>query len=132
MIKDRSRLCLILSGAIILIALIMTVAGFGMNAGIDFTGGTLFTYSMGQDFNVSDVEWALAKAGYSGTAQITKSGDAQQVAQIRVKDAANPDESRTLILFEPQLRDKYSGLEYISTETISAVAGRKLVYNALL
>ena len=38
-IKNRSRICLIISGAIILIALILTLTGNGINLGIDFEGG---------------------------------------------------------------------------------------------
>ena len=37
-IKNRSRICLIISAAIILIALILTVCGRGINLGIDFEG----------------------------------------------------------------------------------------------
>ena len=35
-IKNRSKICLIISGAIIAIALILTLTGNGINLGIDF------------------------------------------------------------------------------------------------
>ena len=47
---------------IIAVALVMTIFGAGMNLGIDFTGGSLFTYKVGEDFDVSVVESALAIA----------------------------------------------------------------------
>ena len=39
-IKNRSRICLIISGSIILIALLLTIFGHGINLGLDFTGST--------------------------------------------------------------------------------------------
>ena len=38
-IKNRSRICLIVSGAIILVAVLLTIFGHGINMGIDFEGG---------------------------------------------------------------------------------------------
>ena len=45
--KNRMKPCLCISLVIMAIALVMTFMGYGMNLGIDFTGGTLMTYSMG-------------------------------------------------------------------------------------
>ena len=45
-IKNRSKICLIISGAIILIALILTLCGRGINMGIDFEGGLSMQYDM--------------------------------------------------------------------------------------
>ena len=38
-IKNRSGICLIISGAIILVAILLTIFGHGINLGIDFEGG---------------------------------------------------------------------------------------------
>ncbi|MGN1006838.1 MAG: hypothetical protein ACI4O8_10030, partial [Aristaeellaceae bacterium] len=67
----NTRLFLCISGAIIVIALIMQIVGVGLNLGIDFTGGSLLNYSVGEDYDVADVETILASAGYEGS-QITK------------------------------------------------------------
>jgi len=67
----KTRLFLCISGAIIAVALILQIAGLGLNLGIDFTGGSLLNYSVGEDYAVSDVETILASAGYTGS-QITK------------------------------------------------------------
>ena len=45
-IKNRSRICLIISAAIILIALVLTVCGRGINLGIDFEGGLSMQYDL--------------------------------------------------------------------------------------
>ena len=58
----NTRIYLMISAAVIAVALIMSVFGFGMNLGIDFTGGSLLNYSVGEDFDTADVEKILASA----------------------------------------------------------------------
>ncbi len=67
----NTRLFLCISGAIIVIALIMQIAGVGLNLGIDFTGGSILNYSVGEDYDVNDVETILNAFGYTDN-QITK------------------------------------------------------------
>lgn len=87
----KTRLFLCISGAIILIALIMQIAGVGLNLGIDFTGGSLLNYSVGENYDVTDVEKILAGAGYTGS-QVTKAApsDASIMlqAEIAMQDAS--------------------------------------------
>ena len=42
-IKNHLKPCAAVSIAIMLIAIVMTLTGNGMNLGIDFTGGTIMT-----------------------------------------------------------------------------------------
>ena len=61
--KNHLKQCAIVSIAIMVIALAMTLTGNGMNLGIDFTGGTIMTYNMGGAFSVDDVSAALSACG---------------------------------------------------------------------
>ncbi len=61
----NTRLFLCISGAIIAIALIMQIVGVGMNLGIDFTGGSILSYSVGENYDVNDVITILQSAGYN-------------------------------------------------------------------
>ena len=61
----NTRLFLCISGAIIVIALVMQIAGVGMNLGIDFTGGSILSYSVGENYDVNDVIAILQSAGYN-------------------------------------------------------------------
>ena len=45
-IKDRSKTCLIVSCAIIVLALLLTIFGHGINLGIDFEGGLSMEYDL--------------------------------------------------------------------------------------
>ena len=60
----KTRLFLCISGAIILVALIMQILGLGLNLGIDFTGGSILEYSVGENYDVADVEAILASVGF--------------------------------------------------------------------
>ena len=42
--KNHLKPCAAISVAIMVVALVLTLTGHGMNLGIDFTGGTLMTY----------------------------------------------------------------------------------------
>ena len=51
--------------AIIVIGLIVGIACGGMNLGIDFTGGTMMTIHMGEDFDSSVVAEAFVNEGFT-------------------------------------------------------------------
>ena len=88
----KTRLFLAISGAIIVVALILQIAGLGLNLGVDFTGGSLLNYSVGESFDVNDVETILASAGYEGS-QITKAApsDASIARQAELAQQAEAD-----------------------------------------
>jgi len=97
----KTRLFLCISGAIIAVALIMQIAGVGMNLGIDFTGGSLLSYSVGENYDIADVETILESAGYEGS-QITKAApsDVSSILQMEaaVQQAQEPAEATGTLL----------------------------------
>ncbi len=92
----NTRLFLCISGAIIVVALIMQIAGVGLNLGIDFTGGSILNYSVGEDYDVNDVEAILNASGYTDN-QITKAApSAASIAlQKEIAEAAATAEEAT-------------------------------------
>ncbi len=129
-IENRNRWTrfALISLAIMAVALVMTITGHGLNLGIDFTGGTLMTYNMGQPFEVSDIEAALSENGVSN-AQIAAVGDEGTNVQIRISDETNTDDLREA--FENKLSEKYSGMAYVDLSRVGAIAGGELVSNAV-
>ena len=127
-IKNRLKPCAAVSAAIMVIALVMTLIGQGMNLGIDFTGGTIMTYNMGADFNADDVKAALAECGVAD-AQIAKTGEANTQVQIRIKDVENTDDLRTQL--EEKLSASYPAIEYVDITRVGAVVGAELISNAI-
>ena len=85
----NTRLFLCISGAIIVVALIMQLCGVGLNLGIDFTGGSILEYSVGEDYDVADVETILYSVGFED-AQITKAAPsaASEALQAERAEAA--------------------------------------------
>ena len=128
MMKDRSKICVRVSGVIIAVALVLSIFGFGMNLGIDFTGGIIMEYDMGQAFTVADIQTALANQGVSES-QIQVTGDDGHKAQIRIRDVENPDEMRAAL--EDELTAAYPEMQFVTVDRVGAVAGRDLIMNAL-
>ncbi len=126
--KNRLKPCAAVSIAIMVIALVLTLMGHGMNLGIDFTGGTLMTYNMGQEFDVADVETVLRDNGVSD-AQIAKTGEESTQVQIRISDSENTDALREAL--ETTLSEQYPDMAYVDISRVGAVAGRDLINNAI-
>lgn len=126
--KNYLKPCAAISALIIVIALVMTITGNGMDLGIDFTGGTIMTYNMGAQFEVSDVEAALAANGVTGS-QIAKTGEDETEVQIRIADNENTDDLRDAL--EAELSGTYPNIAYVDISRVGAVAGRDLINNAI-
>lgn len=88
----KTRLYLCISGAIIVVALVLQLAGLGLNLGIDFTGGSILNYSVGEDYDVADVEAILNAAGYTDN-QITKA--APSSASVALQSEVSAEEETT-------------------------------------
>ncbi len=83
----KTRLFLCISGAIIALALVLQIAGVGLNLGIDFTGGSILNYSVGEDYDVNDVEAILNASGYTDN-QITKAAPSAASKALQAELAA--------------------------------------------
>ena len=123
-VKSHLKPCAAVSIAIMIVALVMTLTGHGMNLGVDFTGGTIMTYNMGEQFETA----VLADNGISD-AQIAKTGENDTQVQIRISDKENTDDLRTAL--ENTLGEKYTGMEYVDISRVGAIAGRDLINNAI-
>ena len=70
---NKSKYFMMLSGAIIVIAVIVGFIFGGLNLGIDFTGGSILTIELGETFDMQDVKDALSENGIDpNTAQFTR------------------------------------------------------------
>ena len=133
-IQNRARTCLCVSAAIMVIALVMSLCGFGINYGIDFAGGLNIQYNMGESFQQADVETALKNQGINEYA-VSVSGEQGSIVQIRVPTLADEAEIQNLQnALEAELSAKYANMD---TETATAsyvgpIAGKVLVRNAIL
>ena len=131
-IKNRSRICLIISSAIILIALVLTIFGHGINMGIDFEGGLSMQYDMKTAVSSDDVSAVLSGMGIA-TSTVTVQGRDNNEVNIRIKDVAKDDIQKVQADFETGIKEKYPDAAAIGdVNYVGPVAGATLVKNAVI
>ena len=62
-VKNYSKQCLMISAGIMVLALLLSLFGMGINVGIDFSGGMPMQYTMGEAVTQSDIEGVLNGIG---------------------------------------------------------------------
>jgi len=127
--KNHAKTCAIVSASIVALALLLAIFGVGLNLGIDFTGGILLHYEIGETFSTDVVRDALAEQGVTG-AQIAMAGPDRTELQARFQDVENPDGIRAAL--EDKLRETYPQVTFISIGRVGAVAGQDLIRSAIL
>ena len=131
-IKNRSKICLIISGLIILAALVLTLCGRGINLGIDFEGGLAMQYDMKTAVNADDVTAALENLGITKSTVTVQGADNNEVT-IRVKDVSKDDIQKVQADFEAGIKEKYAEAASIGdVNYVGPVAGATLVKNAII
>ena len=131
-IKNRSRICLIISAAIIVIALVLTICGRGINLGIDFEGGLSMQYDLKATAEKADVDSVLSSMDISSST-VTVQGANNNEINIRIKDVAKDDIQKVQAQFEEGIKEKYPEAVSIGdVNYVGPVAGATLVKNAVV
>ena len=131
-IKNRSRICLIISGAIILVAVLLTVFGHGINLGIDFEGGLSMQYDMKTAVTAANVSAVLDTMGVKSST-VTVQGRDNNEAVIRIKDVSKDDIQKVQAEFEENIKKDYPEAVSIGdVNYVGPVAGATLVKNAVI
>ena len=146
-VKNHAKVCIIISCVIFVVALVLTVAGMGVNLGIDFAGGLSMKYSMGQTVNSQDIYSVLNGMGLNGT--VTVQGSAQDEVNIQILDiskysydlgdAATADNESALRIqmvqtgFEAAVKETYPNATQIGdVNYVGPTSGATLLKNAIL
>ena len=131
-IKNRSRICLLISAAIIIAALLLTVFGHGINLGIDFEGGLSMQYDVKTAVNKAVIETALDKMDV-GSYVVNVQGAKDNEINVRIKDVAKDDIQNLQATFENEIKAEYPEAESIGDVSyVGPVAGATLVRNAVV
>lgn len=131
-IKNHSKICLIVSASIMVIALVLSLFGIGINMGIDFAGGLSMQYNMGGQFNEADVTAAVAELGLEGST-VTTQGANKDEAIIRIPTVDESSIQGLQASFEEKLIEKYPNMERNGDVSyVGPVAGKTLITNAFL
>ena len=118
---------LLISLTIILLAVVLTLCGRGMNLGLDFAGGLSMPYDLGGSASQPDVA-ALLGSGYSVTIQ----GEGKNEALVRVKSVGAEDIQDVQSAVTQTLQSAYpSAAPTGDVSYVGPVAGATLVKNAV-
>ncbi len=131
----RFKVMACVSAAIIIAGIIVGLFAGGLNVGIDFSGGTLFTIDMQGAFDMAVVDDALTQNGLTD-AQAVKTGltaSSQTMVDIRMRnydDDAYESGLRTDVL--AAIQQTYPEASITDVERVSGVASADLVRDAFL
>ena len=132
MIKNRSKICLIISAAIFVVALVLTLCGRGINMGIDFEGGLSMQYDLKTAAQKADIEDVLSDMGV-GSYTVTVQGASGNEINVRIKDVAKDDIQKVQADFEAAVKADYPDAVSIGdVNYVGPVAGATLVKNAIV
>ncbi|MCE5342328.1 MAG: protein translocase subunit SecF [Eubacteriales bacterium] len=132
--KNHARVFISISLMVMLVALVMSLCGYGINYGIDFAGGLNIEYNMNSTFLQSDVETALRNQGLTDF-KVSTTGEAKTTLNIRIPQLNSEEEIQTLTSgLETELLAKYPTMdvEHSTASYVGPTAGATLVQNAIL
>lgn len=120
---------LLLSVAVILTALVMTICGYGMNLGLDFTGGLSMHFDVGQSVTRDEVANVLGGVEYAVTVQ--GANKSEVLVRTKVNDASM-DVGELHTYTQNKLTTAYPATVSLGgVSYVGPVAGVTLVKNAI-
>ena len=131
-IKNYSKQCLMISAGIMVLALLLSLFGVGINVGIDFSGGMSMQYTMGEAVTQSDIEGVLNGIGLKDYA-VSVQGTGKDSINIRIKAIDEDGVQGVQASITEALQAKYPNAAiYGDVNYVGPVAGATLLRNAFL
>lgn len=131
-IKNYSKQCLMISAGIMVLALLLSLFGMGINVGIDFSGGMSMQYTMGEAVTQSDIEGVLNGIGLKDYA-VSVQGTGKDSINIRIKAIDEDGVQGVQPSITEALQAKYPNAAiYGDVNYVGPVAGATLLRNAFL
>jgi len=138
-VMKNSKIFASISGLVIVAGLVVLILS-GFKLGVDFTGGTILTIDIGQEFETADVESIIAEysAEYnvvdSSVAASGEVGEAKTKAIIKLqdKDADSEQQNTFRQIIIDEIAQKYPTVQLESQDRVGAIAGAELTRNAFI
>ena len=131
-IKNYSKQCLMITAGIMVLALLLSLFGMGINVGIDFSGGMSMQYTMGEAVTQSDIEGVLNGIGLKDYA-VSVQGTGKDSINIRIKAIDEDGVQGVQASITEALQAKYPNAAiYGDVNYVGPVAGATLLRNAFL
>lgn len=129
-IKNYSKQCLMISAGIMVLALLLSLFGMGINVGIDFSGGMSMQYTMGESVTQPDIEGVLNGIGLKDYA-VSVQGTGKDSINIRIKAIDEDGVQGVQASITEALQTKYPNAAiYGDVNYVGPVAGATLLRNA--
>ena len=126
-IKNPMKPALLVSVAIILLAVVLTLCRRGVNLGLDFAGGLSMPYDLGESAAQPDVA-AVLGTGYSVSVQ----GAGKNEALVRIKSVGSDDVQDVQSAVTAKLQAAYPNAAPMGDVSyVGPVAGATLIKNAV-
>lgn len=116
-IIGRSKIWLGIS-TILIIASVISIAVFGLNMGIDFTGGSLIELDLGQSFEVAEMRGSLEDLGYDAKVQV--SGETGVLIRLGTITQVEYD------VIVSALGEQYTEIDELRFESVGPIIGEEL------
>lgn len=126
----KTKASLIISLSVILLGVVMYFVHGGLNLGIDFTGGSIVTLDLGQEYKTEDINEIL-DANNAGETTIVKSGENQAIIRLKLK----PEDELSAIndnLLSGLKAKGYNHVALSGVDRVGAVTSKELVWNAFI
>ena len=131
-VKNYSKQCLMISAGIMVLALLLSLFGMGINVGIDFSGGMSMQYTMGEAVTQTDIEGVLNGIGLKDYA-VSVQGTGKDSINIRIKAIDEDGVQGVQASITEALQAKYPNAAiYGDVNYVGPVAGATLLRNAFL
>ncbi len=129
---NKAKVCILISCAVIVIAIIVGLFSGGLNLGIDFTGGSILTVELGETFDTQTVNAALQANNIDPkTAQVLRSGDTQAV--IRMQEMSeDTDDAAVREAIVKTLKETYPNADSGQIEHVGGATTNDIIQNAFL
>ncbi|MDQ7829164.1 MAG: protein translocase subunit SecF [Armatimonadota bacterium] len=116
-----------LLSALVIVAGLVGIAAWGIDFGIDFTGGTLLDLQLGREASLAEVRATLGGFGLE-EAQIQKAGDRPREVLIRTRVLEEAEVARLQRAFSAQ----YGGAQVLRAERVGPRIGQELRRQAVV
>ncbi len=129
---NKAKVCILISSAIVVIAIIVGLLFGGLNLGIDFTGGSILTIDLKESFDMNVVNAALDANGIDpATAQVVRSGETQAVIRIQAQ-SKDVDSAQLRENITSTLQETYPNAVPGQIENVGGATTGDIIRNAFL
>ncbi len=129
---NKAKVCVLISCAVIVLAIIVGLFTGGLNLGIDFTGGTMLTVELHESFDMNVVNAALEANGVNpATSQVLRSNETTAV--IRMQELpAGTDNAAVREGIVNTLKETYPNADNGQIDSVGGATTGDIIRNAFL